>query len=675
MSTRKLTDVKLTHKVWTGFVLLITLSSIISLFALRNFSKVEQQVNRVIRQNEPAMLALLGLKQKIERLNATLGFYLVGKSAVVKKDIHRSFLELEQEIANLKKNRVVVESISAKDHLATIEQQFRLYKSQRDKLFEFALKDIKNYPGFAYAATHLNPTARQLQALLTSMSQAELEEDTNKKRRSILMLISDTRLSWALLLQDLRVYLATRGKANLENVKTYQEVFLKQLKKLAAFGDDLAFEQTEALERITPLAKKYFINLKKLVAIHSGDRWRMDSWTIRHKLQPIAAKMRIAVDALVHTQQQKSGKSSEQLLQGIIQDKSLISILLLLTIAGGLLISWLLTGLISKPIKTAVSFMNNIAEGDGDLTVRLNFNSKDEMGQLAEAFNKFVSKMHHLVRQIADSGEHSGNAATTLSTTVHSVNNSIGTQKAELELVAAAINQMTMTVQEISNNSGDASEHAMQADAEATRGKQVVEQTIQSINELANDIGQASGAVTSLERDSEEINKVLEVIRGIAEQTNLLALNAAIEAARAGEQGRGFAVVADEVRGLASRTQQSTKEINDMIEQLQSGTKRAVEVMARSQQKVLTTVDEAAQAGQTLHSINSGIAEITTLNSQIEEAIRQQTEAANEINRSITALSVAAHDTADTAQTMNNVSEEMSQSADQTQKLIGIFKL
>lgn len=677
MSIKKwnLSNIKITHKVWIGFILVITLSSVISLVALRSFNNVDKQVNMVVSKDLPTMISLMELKQHITKINASIGFYLVGKSNSEKKNIDLHFYEFEKILNKLKKNPVFTADKKTKAKLSEIEQYYLKYKSYHKPLLAYAASDVKNFPGFAYASANLNPFARKIQALLTGMTQAEASEEANLKRRSILMSISSTRLTWASLLIDLRVYLAARAPANLANIKTFKKVFITQLKKLSKFGDDLAFEQADAMERLGPLTKVYFKNLDTLFTIHSGKKWRMDSWTIRNKLEPIAENIRKSIDALVAKQRFKSSQSSEQLLAGISSSTSLIALLVVISIIGGLLIAWLLSRIISKPLYKTISFMNNIAEGDGDLTVRLEVNSNDEVGQLAEAFNKFVTKMHSLVNQISISGTQSDAAASTLSRTVTEVNTSTNKQNVELELVAAAINEMTMTVQEISNNSSTASEHAANANEQAAQGKRVVEDTIAAINTVAGDVDQASEAVATLEKDSNEINAVLDVIKGIAEQTNLLALNAAIEAARAGEQGRGFAVVADEVRGLASRTQQSTTEIHDMIDRLQTGTKNAVEVMARSRSNAQITVAEATKAGDSLTSINSAISEITSLNAQIEDAIGQQTEAANEINRSVTTICEAAQETAKTTEEMRGVSDEMGQSATQTRKLIGIFKL
>ncbi len=670
-----LSNIKITHKVWIGFLLVIGLSTAISLVALHSFQNANQQVNLVVKKNLPTMIALMQLKQQITKINASLGFYLVGRSKAEKNNIRLHLLTFDKQLRALKKNVSLTTNNKAKTILTKIQQDYLSYKTHQKKLMIYTVDVLKNSPGVAYASTKLNPLARKIQALLTAMSQAELAEETSPKRRAILMTITNARMNWAALLQELRIYLASRKIYNLQNIKAQRDVFLKQLKKLSRYGDDLSFEQTDAIERLTPVTKQYLSNLGTLVNIHSSAKWRLDSWTIRHKLQPIAIKIRNSIDTLVTAQRAKSSQSSQFLLKDISNSTSFIGILVIVCILSGLLIAGFLSRLISKPLYKTISFMNNIAEGDGDLTVRLDVRSNDEIGQLAKAFNKFVSKMHKLVSEIAVSGTQSDRSASRLSRTVGEVKNSTDKQTLELELVAAAINEMTMTVQEISNNAGSAAEHASNANTQAAQGKQVVDDTISAINTVAADVDKASDVVSTLAKDSAEINSVLDVIKNIAEQTNLLALNAAIEAARAGEQGRGFAVVADEVRGLASRTQQSTTEIHDMIDRLQTGTKNAVEAMARSQTNAQASVQEATKAGDSLNAINTAISEITSLNIQIEDAIGQQTEAANEINRSVTTICEAAQATANTTQEMGEVSIEMNQSAAHTHKLIHIFKL
>jgi len=255
-----------------------------------------------------------------------------------------------------------------------------------------------------------------------------------------------------------------------------------------------------------------------------------------------------------------------------------------LVFAAGLTLVYFLSLGISNPIKRTVNAMNDIAEGEGDLTMRLDENGKDEIAMLAIAFNQFAEKVRKTVSQVAGSTAQLASAAEELDTITRETTEGVLQQQNETEQVATAMNEMTATVQEVARHAGEAAAFAQSANQESVSGKNIVSETTSVINKLAAEIEQSANVINELESDSENIGSVLDVIKGIAEQTNLLALNAAIEAARAGEQGRGFAVVADEVRTLASRTQQSTEEIHNMIERLQRNSRQAVEVMQASKE-------------------------------------------------------------------------------------------
>jgi methyl-accepting chemotaxis protein len=248
-------------------------------------------------------------------------------------------------------------------------------------------------------------------------------------------------------------------------------------------------------------------------------------------------------------------------------------------------------------------------------------------------------------------------------------------QRAETEQVATAMNEMTATVHEVSRNVSSAAAAAQKASDETRVGEEIVGHAIDSIKSLAHQIGDASDIINKLEKNSHNISSVLEVIKSIAEQTNLLALNAAIEAARAGEQGRGFAVVADEVRTLASRTQQSTGEINEMIGQFQSGAKSSVDAMNKSREQAVMAVSRAEQAGVSLGRIASTMVQITDISAQIASAAEEQTSASEEINRNVTRINEAAvyttNGTAKTGDAVNNLAKMTSE----LQNLVQQFKV
>jgi methyl-accepting chemotaxis protein len=290
---------------------------------------------------------------------------------------------------------------------------------------------------------------------------------------------------------------------------------------------------------------------------------------------------------------------------------------------------------IIRPLKSAVSAMNGIASGDGDLTRRLDIEGKDELSQLAIAFNSFADQVHGLVEQVLSSTGTLNEASAELSQVMEESTQGVERQKSESDQVATAMNEMTAAAQEVANNASEASDAADRANVQVVDAQGLVHQTIEVIGGLSEQVAEGVKVIERLGADSRKVDTVLEVIRSIADQTNLLALNAAIEAARAGEAGRGFAVVADEVRTLASRTQKSTQEIQETIERLQTGAGNAVKLIGAISERSEATVVETRQVNEALQRINQAVGTINEMNIQIASAAEEQTSVSETINQNV----------------------------------------
>lgn len=311
----------------------------------------------------------------------------------------------------------------------------------------------------------------------------------------------------------------------------------------------------------------------------------------------------------------------------------------------------------------------------GDLTTRIDYSANDELGKIIQNFNLMTAQLRDAFSEFSSATTQVAAAAEQTSTVTEQTNGGIQQQQVQTEMVATAMNQMNATVHEVAKNAAHAAEAAGVADGEAANGREVVQQTIAGINKLSIEVKDSADAIREVEKDSEQIGSVLDVIKTIAEQTNLLALNAAIEAARAGEQGRGFAVVADEVRTLASRTQESTTEIESTISKLQNGSRHAVVAMEQSLEQTRQSVGQAELAGNALDAISQAISLINDMNTQIATASEEQSAVADEINQNIVAISDISGQTAQGADQTAESSQQLADLSIELQTAVNKFHM
>ena len=432
--------------------------------------------------------------------------------------------------------------------------------------------------------------------------------------------VADLRNGMTMFRLMLRRYIAVPSEANKKVLLDTTDAFLADMSKARS---GLPAALSSQLEEAQAGMRRYREVLVQVAALFEQKQ------SLRQQVDQQSQAMDSIMTGLMDTQQRLARDDQQR---AFIQ----IAVLTVLALVVGLFASVLISRQITGPLALTVELARRIAKGD--LTVQAKSSRKDELGDLQNAMQDMAQSLNTLVQGIGNGVTHISTSAEKLSAMSEQTSAGVRQQKVEVDQVATAMHEMASTVQEVARNTTDASAAATLADQQARHGSAVVKQATVQISELSVAIEDLGAAMSVLSQDSEQIGKVIDVIKAVAEQTNLLALNAAIEAARAGEQGRGFAVVADEVRSLAQRTQDSTKEIEALIITLQQGTQAASTLMTSSRERTLDTVVLAQKAEQAITEINHSIGTIQQMSLQISAAAEQQSAVADEINRSIVSV-------------------------------------
>ncbi len=435
-------------------------------------------------------------------------------------------------------------------------------------------------------------------------------------------------------------------------------------------------EMNETLQATEIQAKNYFkIALKLSEGMVNGN---LDPSEIPSLVQQMnqglsATKRQLtefnesALQAFYKTVDDSNKAANNALVSGLVL--SIASIFVIVLISASIVL------LITRNLNTMLESLKDIASGEGDLTKRIQQNSEDEIGDLIHWFNQFMDKLHGSISEIMKSTDPLARVSADLGDMTNKTSQITDEQSKATDEVTRSVDDMFSSVQNVAQNASSAAMAAREADNEAKAGRAVVTQSVESINDLASEVERAANVISKLEADTENVGTILDVIKGIAEQTNLLALNAAIEAARAGEQGRGFAVVADEVRTLASRTQDSTQEIQRVIEELQSAARSAAEVMSHSQEQAKTSVEQAAKTDASLATITEKVGSITRMNTEIADATGEQEKVSNSIKTNVEGIRKNATEAVKNVQEVEKASESLLLISNNLRKITGQFKV
>ena len=663
------------NRILFGFGLILAILLIVSLSTLSRFVNLSNGISDVTEEIQPVVITAQNLETKLEAVGRTLGFYLLTKSYEYKEAYFSDLDEAAQLASQLNAYAFVQNNDSYRAEVDSVLADLQKLSVYKDRMVKLMASDVENIPALKISVERSNPRAQQIQAMISQMISSDYEEDNPAgKRDEFRQTLYDLRYYNSQLLGELRTFLAFRADVNIQNMQSVKDVMAIKFKIITNNSDLYTFEQEEVIEKLLKSYTDFSQDLDEIIKVHGSEKYRTDIYLVKTEIGPLVSDMEETLDILVNELKEVIHSTSADLQEEADNASLQVLIGMIIGVVVSLLVAFFMSRMITHPINEAVHAMEDLAEGEGDLTRRLDEQGKSEIALMAKGFNSFASKVQALVSQVAGSVENLSNVVSDVSNIVDQTQVGSQTQREQTEQVATAITEMTATVQEVASNANLAADSAQQADENAKSGQQIVGETVSSISSLAGEIETGANVINKLSQDAESIGSVLDVIKGIAEQTNLLALNAAIEAARAGEQGRGFAVVADEVRTLASRTQESTTEIESMIASLQEQARSAVKAITQGQEKAAASVEYASSAGKALNDITDSVATITNMNIQIATASEEQSAVAEEINQNVVNISHVADENAQASNQLATSSQDLAQLAAELQSLVSHFK-
>ena len=659
-------------RVIGGFAIITLLLLIISLSSLFNINSIGSSVDNLNDQAVPEINEVAAVKVDILELGSVQleTFY---DEKVGEVDAHRKEFEASRSslFSSLNELNRLIQGAGQGDRIDAIEKDSQKYVDLIDRLFnqqrEYLELQTTTASQLDEIAFNIDDAAIMLLDTMDMSNNEVISREASNVESSLSSLIT--------LMYDL----------NKANKLDSAEVIRSEIDiNIDSIRPRLEVLENEATGRTETMVSDAITTVRNAIDSLQGNgsypanvirrqQLRVDAENSLNSSQTQLNKLMTETDELQNAVRGIAEDTRVSVTDSISTSSWINSIITVVSIALAILISWYTVRSISQPLSRVNHMLNIMA--DGNLTERVDYNAQDEFGELASNTNKLTGNLRKLIEGIANRATQLATAAEESSNVSDETTNAIDEQRRQIEQVATATQEMNNTASEMADGADQALQEIQHSDDEAKRVREISDKNRTTIEGLAREIQSASEVIDQLSENSKNIGGILDVIRGIADQTNLLALNAAIEAARAGEQGRGFAVVADEVRTLASRTQESTEEIQDMIESLQNDSQRAVSVMNKGREQAELSVQQSDEAAQALQSITESVHQASDSSNHIANAAKEQSSTAHDISERLEAIVSIAEQTASGSKQTAQASNEVAKLADELQDSIKSFRV
>jgi methyl-accepting chemotaxis protein len=666
--------IKISSRLTVGFLMLVLILAMSSITSIVQITSITNSANKVVDLRIPTAQASASVLNGVNHALAALrGWMLLGND---KFKIERQLAwdtEITPAIVSLNKmsvNWTNPKNITRLKEMNTLLKDFE----QEQKNIEDIAQTLQNIPAIEILYQQAVPQASIMSKEITKLIDIELGLEATTERKALLGMLADVRGSLGLALANIRGYLLS-GEEHYRH--SFEQLWNKNQRRFSDLKEQQALLNTEQKKSILIFseAMAVFSPLpKQMLDFRAEDNWNLANHWLATKAAPLGFKIKVILNEMAINQKMLLKNDANILVESSDDAISIAWLLLFVGIIAAAIFAIII-------IRSIIPPLNLISKGlleikcNNDLTINLNNQGSDEISAMADALNNVFSTFKSSLHEVSSASNQISVTAEETSVISTQIANSIQSQAGQTELIATAIDEMTATTKEVAQSISNTSNASDDAHEHVSTGTDIMKKTIFSINELADKILSTSQTVNELEKDSLEITTVLEVINSIAEQTNLLALNAAIEAARAGEQGRGFAVVADEVRALAARTQESTGEISSIINKLQQSAKVAVTSIVQSQEQVDDVVNQAKLSGEVLITISEVITNINDMSSQIATASEQQGVVAEEININVVNIHDKTQENVDAVSESSKSGRELAELSQQMKTLVSRFKI